>query len=348
MTWLTHARFRKDLSAYLDGELSPRRAVTLESHVAACAACRSLLEDLRLASAALAELPQVDAPRSFALRPEQLMQPRPVHRAPTPGLMAGSRIAVAALTCALAAVVFVDLDGSSDNQGARDTGNQALSLPGDSYTAYDRATSVPKAVETQVAPGTPTCVGCGASSAGGSEAVPGLATAPPADAIGHAPSDDDGTSSGGVGVGSAPDAPTQVPSTPAGDSSEPAEGLAPNADPGPPVGLAPGVTPAEAPAPTPAPTVEPMPTLTPTPAPPTPGANADLGAATATTAAAARVQTTNGLPEGSPSALSGGTAQAQSDSGTDTLLLIEIGLAAALFVALAASAALAITGRRRL
>lgn len=332
MTWLTHARFRKDLSAYLDGELSPRRAVTLESHVAACAACRSLLEDLRLASAALAELPQADTPRSFALRPEQLMQPRPVHRAPTPGLMAGSRIAVAALTCALAAVVFVDIGNVGENQGSGGTARPAAELASDSYTAYDGATSVPKAVETEAAPGTPACAGCsgassaggssGASSAGGSEA-PGLATAPAADAIGGPPSDDDGTSSGvTTGVGSAPDVPTQVPSTPIGDRSEPAEGLSP--------------------------TAEPMPTLTPTPAPPTPGANADLDAAAATTAAAARVQTTNGLPEGSPSALSGGAAQAQADNGTDTLLLIEIGLAAALFMALAASAALAMAGRRRL
>jgi len=46
-------RYRKSLSAYLDGRLSARRCVGLERHLAACEACRKALDDLRAVGPAL-------------------------------------------------------------------------------------------------------------------------------------------------------------------------------------------------------------------------------------------------------------------------------------------------------
>lgn len=51
----------EDLSSFLDGTPSPRRAAELERHLAACERCRSVLADLRAVRATLAGLPEAEA-----------------------------------------------------------------------------------------------------------------------------------------------------------------------------------------------------------------------------------------------------------------------------------------------
>lgn len=66
----THRRFRDQLSAYIDGELRASAAERLETHLAACEGCRLELGQLRATAAALHDLPEVQAPRSFTLSPK--------------------------------------------------------------------------------------------------------------------------------------------------------------------------------------------------------------------------------------------------------------------------------------
>ena len=66
-----HKRVEEMLSAYLDGELSPKEQATVEKHLARCADCAQNLHTLRQTVALLEQLPPVAVPRSFAIRPVQ-------------------------------------------------------------------------------------------------------------------------------------------------------------------------------------------------------------------------------------------------------------------------------------
>jgi hypothetical protein len=60
-----------DLSAYVDGRVSPDERRRLEEHLRSCAACTRKLEGLRTVVAELRRLPPVALPRSFALTATQ-------------------------------------------------------------------------------------------------------------------------------------------------------------------------------------------------------------------------------------------------------------------------------------
>lgn len=79
-----HAQARVDelLSAYLDGELSPREQARLETRLAADPALRARLKTLRHTVALVRNLPQVEAPRNFLLTPTMVTsaRPQPVRR----------------------------------------------------------------------------------------------------------------------------------------------------------------------------------------------------------------------------------------------------------------------------
>src|SRR5262245_36981737 len=68
---------RTDLSAFIDGELSPRAVKSLESHLATCSQCAGEVASLRETRATLRSLPEAAAPRSFALTPEMARRPAP-------------------------------------------------------------------------------------------------------------------------------------------------------------------------------------------------------------------------------------------------------------------------------
>ncbi|MCS6964108.1 anti-sigma factor [Thermoflexus sp.] len=74
-----HQWVQDRLSLYLDGRLDPGERARVEAHLRDCATCARSWETLRWTVQALRALPPVRAPRSFALRPEQVARvPQPV------------------------------------------------------------------------------------------------------------------------------------------------------------------------------------------------------------------------------------------------------------------------------
>jgi hypothetical protein len=70
-----HPFGEEELSSYLDRRLPPSESTRLEEHLASCEACRRRLEGLQAVVEELRALPSVPAPRSFALRPDQVEAP---------------------------------------------------------------------------------------------------------------------------------------------------------------------------------------------------------------------------------------------------------------------------------
>ena len=108
-----------DLSAYLDGELSPERKRQLEEHLRSCDGCSRKLDALRTLAAALREMPESPLPRSFTLTPEQA---RGIQKAKPSSTAA--RLYPAFRTAAAAAIVllfaFVGADIFLQSGGGRD------------------------------------------------------------------------------------------------------------------------------------------------------------------------------------------------------------------------------------
>ena len=106
----------EELSAYVDGQLDAAAGARLEAHIESCAACRDMLTELRAVRAALAALPRSSAPRSFALREEDV-RPRASAGAfatlgVAPALLGG--VATVAL---VAFVVLVGIDVTDESSG---------------------------------------------------------------------------------------------------------------------------------------------------------------------------------------------------------------------------------------
>jgi hypothetical protein len=111
------------LSEYIDGRLAPGDVARLESHVATCPECTAQLAGMRRAIAALRSLPEVDAPRSFAIN-EAMVRPVSTYRPP--------RWQAIAAPAAGMAVVFVlllggDLATSIDSEDDEDVVEDAAS-----------------------------------------------------------------------------------------------------------------------------------------------------------------------------------------------------------------------------
>ncbi len=68
-----HARFRRRLSQYLDGELPPVERSRLEAHLQSCAACQQEWTGLHATVQALRALPMEPTSRSFRLISEQVV-----------------------------------------------------------------------------------------------------------------------------------------------------------------------------------------------------------------------------------------------------------------------------------
>jgi anti-sigma factor RsiW len=118
MFWLDkHTRIRKNLSPYIDGQLSPRERTALEEHLATCDACRSELDELRATISAVGGVSDVEPPRSFALTAEMLERRVSSPPAPVPGYAMGMRLAGAAVAVVLAVVLVGDMGGSGGGMG---------------------------------------------------------------------------------------------------------------------------------------------------------------------------------------------------------------------------------------
>jgi hypothetical protein len=132
-----HPFSEEELSSYLDGRLSPAESTRLEEHLASCEPCSRRLEGLRAVVEGLRALPSAPAPRSFALRPEQVeaaQRRTPVgpvawaQRAPAFGPAA----AAAAALVLLLVLVGVDL-GTMGGAG----GPEAVAPPPSAKQAYE-------------------------------------------------------------------------------------------------------------------------------------------------------------------------------------------------------------------
>ena len=125
MLWFNrHRRFQERLSAYMDGELAQRDARSVQTHLESCESCRRELAGLRVASAAMREMPDVDVPRSFALKPADVA--RPATR-PATGMAhsfnSGLRLTGAGLAAVLALVLVLDVGGLAGGGDTGDSGN---------------------------------------------------------------------------------------------------------------------------------------------------------------------------------------------------------------------------------
>jgi hypothetical protein len=127
MPWFnSHCRFQEQLSAYIDAELPAKDALALDAHLQSCDACARELEELRLTSAALQELPELQAPHSFALSPADVALPRP--QAGVRSVNAGMRLTGAGLAAALAVLLVLDArHGRRRGEDSRDAGGTSLS-----------------------------------------------------------------------------------------------------------------------------------------------------------------------------------------------------------------------------
>lgn len=211
-----HRRARKNLSAYVDGELSKKEAQRLEGHLETCERCQLELNGLRSAIEALRGLPEVAPQRSFALTPQMVAPPQPSQRAgPSPALVQGMRLTAAGLAAALVLVFVIDVsDSGTSNEdaggtvagltrdGAAEQANDLASAPaGDGETLQpqeyfggkEEATSVPEA--DGVAP---------PDSGVEATAVPAPSPAQ-LSGIGGAPDDAGSAGAGGAGGGDASD-----------------------------------------------------------------------------------------------------------------------------------------------
>jgi hypothetical protein len=139
-----HERLRKNLSTYIDGELSPRDTTSLETHLAGCESCQAELDDLRAGKYALNALPSAEVPRSFALTPEMVAGPQPApQRTTSPALNTGLRLAAGGLALALAVVAFAD---NADFRGGDESAQESQTQDGGD-AAFDfgaTAESVPE------------------------------------------------------------------------------------------------------------------------------------------------------------------------------------------------------------
>src|SRR5262245_7788334 len=87
------------LSAYLDAELPPAERSDVDLHLASCADCRSLLEELRMVDALARDLPELDMPEGTRDLPARVRAQLEKSRKPVVGtpwwLAAAAVLAVA-------------------------------------------------------------------------------------------------------------------------------------------------------------------------------------------------------------------------------------------------------------
>jgi hypothetical protein len=195
-----HRYCRENLSAYLDGRLTPQEQARLERHVQECPACRWEMETLRQTIQALHALPHVPAPRYFRL-PHTMPAPSlPFWMRPAAygAMRLATGIAAALLIVALAGQILVLPDGPGGRSAVSEPVMFAAEqVAGTGEVAMVPATAVPKPPNGErMLEGTPSergekSLGAGATgeaSAQGVKAGPttgpteyGLGAAPPAD-----------------------------------------------------------------------------------------------------------------------------------------------------------------------
>ncbi len=122
-----HGRRRRQLDAYLDGELSAPAERRFAGHLSGCARCAAALSEARAVKTLFATLPEEPAPRSFAVSEAMLAPvPAPSLRAAAPSPAYGALrwaagVAAVAAVFAFGALVVVDVGGGGGSQMASPT-----------------------------------------------------------------------------------------------------------------------------------------------------------------------------------------------------------------------------------
>lgn len=146
-----HARWRDNISAYVDDELPAAEHARFEAHMQSCEACRVAVADARQLKLLVANMPEAPLPRAFRLTPEMVAPAaarRPLQRSQAPVRIA--QFAAGLATVALIAVLTIDLTASS---GSSNTNTQAdASLA----TTRSKAASAPEAASAAAATTTST------------------------------------------------------------------------------------------------------------------------------------------------------------------------------------------------
>jgi len=150
-----HQRIKEMLSAYLDGELTPRDKARVERHLRECATCAEELRTLRWTVGLMKEVPSVPVPRPFTLP-----APTPERRAELPRLGWAHTLLRGATALAVVLLVLV-LAGDLLSQRFLKAPAPALAPAAEETAApirafeverAERLTPVPKEVEKALAP----------------------------------------------------------------------------------------------------------------------------------------------------------------------------------------------------
>jgi anti-sigma factor RsiW len=97
-------RIESRILPYVDGRLKAREAREVETHLAACAACRLRVSEFRAVSGLLDELPQIEPSDAFDARVRARVAAEPVKRSWWAWLAPSPRVAFAASMLLLATV----------------------------------------------------------------------------------------------------------------------------------------------------------------------------------------------------------------------------------------------------
>lgn len=116
-----HQQAREAFSEYLDGRLSAGMAAWLEAHLQQCHPCQDELASVRAAVQLVRMMPQAPAPRSFVLRPEQVVQQVRMRVPFWATWLPALRVATAATAALFLVVVSVDVFGAGGGTTAQTT-----------------------------------------------------------------------------------------------------------------------------------------------------------------------------------------------------------------------------------
>ncbi len=179
-----HARLEANLDAYIDGALDPATHRRLEAHIEGCDSCKLRTAGSRRLRLAMAALPELPAPRSFAITEAMLEKPSvaaPARSGAWTGAMRSMQGIAAAGIAVFAILTFADLSGgtaatssddaqrtslASDAQAndTRDNGSANSAAGGDDGNTYDNSGKEGAATAAIVPPATPPPGGVGAQA----------------------------------------------------------------------------------------------------------------------------------------------------------------------------------------
>ena len=182
-----HERARRELDAYVDGQLAADQSARFEAHLEKCAQCVRELDAARSLKAAIRGMPERDAPRSFLLTPAMTGAAAPQWVAPIRGRRGRSlppmRFAAGAAAVALAFVAAVDVWPGQRQESDSTRAAPTIPLEGAQGSPLAAAAATPppapKAAASPAAAPRPlsTPAGGGASASSADRALPAAASA---------------------------------------------------------------------------------------------------------------------------------------------------------------------------